>query len=67
MSRLPSAIQLMNWPKYLKKFLLAGIILAPSLGVVVTQYVAQANRVIDFAASKSLAPTIYQKRIYDFI
>lgn len=48
------AIRLMNRLKYPQKFLLVGLVLVLPLGVILSQYIAQINLVIDFAAKEQL-------------
>src|SRR4051812_39205094 len=48
------AVRLMNRLKYPYKFLLVGILLVLPLSVVLSQYVAQTNLVIDFASKEQL-------------
>ena len=46
----------MNRLKYPQKFLLVGLVLVIPLVVVLSQYIAQINLVIDFAAKEQLVP-----------
>jgi signal transduction histidine kinase/CheY-like chemotaxis protein len=48
------AVRLMNRLKYPQKFLLVGLVLVIPLVVVLSQYIAQINLVIDFAAKEQL-------------
>src|SRR5260221_14621965 len=47
-------VRLMNRLKYPQKFLLVGLVLVLPLGIVLSQYIAQSNIVIDFAAKEQL-------------